>query len=359
MAARFEALGLKPGAGRGWFQPVTLRASKREADAAFASLSRDGKEGDPLVHGKDYLIGRSLASSTFDISAPTVFVGYGVSEPGIGYDDYAGMDVAGKIVIAFGDAPKSFDSEQYAYFRTGDYKLKTAAKKGAIGFVTIPSKAQLQRFPWDRQVLFSDRERITWVHPDGVGDVAAREIRGSASMSPAGAAKLFDGEKTSFADLQAAVEAKAPLTSFALNKSLTLRGASTFTEKPSANVVGVISGADPDLRDEVVVLSAHLDHVGVFEPRGGGEDKIHNGALDNAMGVATMLDVARTFANGEPPARTLVFLAVTAEEKGLIGADYFAHYPTIGDREIVANVNLDMPLALYPFSDVIAFGAER
>ena len=360
VAARFQSLGLQPGAEKQrWFQYVTLRAATRREDASFASITTDEGVDVPLQSGADYLIGRAIVEPQFDLSAPVVFVGYGVSEPEIGYDDYADVDVDGKIVVAFSDAPKHVDSEQYAYFRSNGYKLKMAASHGAVGFVTLPSKASLTRLPWARRVATADRERLVWVHPDGKGNVAAPEILGTASLSPAGAEKLFEGEALPFSALQAAVDEQSTLQSFALEKSLTLRGASEYSEKQSANVVGVIEGSDPRLRDEVVVLSAHLDHVGVNEPRRGGEDHIHNGALDNAMGVATMLDVARAFTENQPPARTLVFLAVTAEEKGLIGADYFAHYPTIGEKSIVANVNLDMPLTLFPFTDVIAFGAER
>ena len=124
----------------------------------------------------------------------------------------------------------------------------------------------------------------------------------------------------------------------------------------SANVVGVIEGSDPKLKNDVIVLSAHLDHVGVTAPVKG--DSINNGALDNASGVATTLEVARAFAEGKPPRRTLIFLLNTAEEKGLIGSDYFARNPTT-TRPIVANVNLDMPVLTYDFTDVVAFGAER
>lgn len=140
---------------------------------------------------------------------------------------------------------------------------------------------------------------------------------------------------------------------------MSLNGASAFSETESPNVVATIEGSDPALADEVVVLSAHLDHVGLTEPKEGESDRVNNGALDNAIGVATILDVARRFKEGPPPRRTIVFAAVTGEEKGLIGADYLARHPTLGGRRMVANVNLDMPVLLYPFTDVIAFGAEQ
>ena len=126
----------------------------------------------------------------------------------------------------------------------------------------------------------------------------------------------------------------------------------------TANVIGVLPGSDPALKDEYVVLSAHLDHLGLDKRQG--RDPIFNGAMDNAAGVATMLEAARAFAqSGKPPRRSILFLALGAEEEGLIGSDYFARHPTIGSGKIVADVNLDMPILLYDFQDVVAFGAEH
>jgi Zn-dependent M28 family amino/carboxypeptidase len=126
----------------------------------------------------------------------------------------------------------------------------------------------------------------------------------------------------------------------------------------SENVAGLIEGSDPKLKDEVVVLSAHLDHIGVTPPVDG--DSINNGALDNAAGVATTLEVARAFQeSGQKPRRSILFLTVTGEEKGLLGAEYFAHNPTVGRGSLVANVDLDMPILFYDFTDVIAFGSDR
>ncbi|MEL6212176.1 MAG: M28 family metallopeptidase [Pseudomonadota bacterium] len=360
VAARFAAEGLKPGAGRRWFQTVTLRAATRDMDAAAMSLTGADGETTAFAHPDDFLIGQSMATPSFDVSGALVFVGHGVVAPEEGYDDYGDIDVAGKIVVAFSGAPQIFDSEKYAFYRSGDYKMKEAAARGAVGYISLPDSAGLKRFPWARRLTFAERARFTWVGPDGVGDIAAPEIRGTAQLSAAGAEKLLAGEARDFAALLEIADAgKGGFEPFALTKSASLAGASTFEEKKSANVAGIIKGGDPALRDEVVVLTAHLDHVGVHEPRGGGEDKIHNGALDNAMGVATLLNVARSFKNSAPPKRTLMFLAVTAEEKGLLGADYFVHYPTIDADRMVANVNLDMPLTLFEFTDVIAFGAER
>lgn len=360
VAARFENLGLTAAGDDGWFQSVTLRSATRELETAKMTLTDQSGQQTDFVHLDDYLIGLSMAEASFDVSAPAVFVGYGVSAPEIGHDDFDGVDVRGKIVVAFSGTPGGLDSEKRAFYRSNDYKMRTAAENGAVGFVTLLSASQLERFSWDRLTANPQRARTTWVHPDGIGEISAREIRGTATLSPAGAEKLFAGTQYSYADLQKIESADdTPLPSIDLNKKITLQGSATFSEETSPNVAGMIKGNDPVLANEVLVLTAHLDHVGVNQPRNGGNDFIHNGAMDNAMGVSAMLEAARAFKSGVPPKRTVVFLAVTAEEKGLIGSDYFAHYPTVAKEQIVANVNLDMPLALFPFTDVIAFGAER
>ncbi len=143
-------------------------------------------------------------------------------------------------------------------------------------------------------------------------------------------------------------------------RTATISGASTLSDARSDNIIGVIEGSDPALRNEVVLLTAHLDHIGVVPGAKAGEDAINNGALDNSGGIAVLLEAARAFkVSGVRPKRTIAFAAVTAEEKGLLGAEYLARHPAFGKKRLVANVNLDMPIALYPFTDVIAFGAER
>ena len=361
VAARFEALGLEPGGDDGWFQMVTLRTVRRNPDAASLVVTQNDGEKETFSHPDDYLIGRSMAGPTFSVNAPVVFVRHGVVAPDVGLNDYDGVDVEGKIVVAYSGAPNLFDGEKRTFYSSTDYKLKTAAANGAIGFITLPSKSDIKRLPWRRVTANIGREVMTWVHPDGVGETAAASLKATATLSPAGAVKLFAGTSVAFTDIQSMMERKEvtnDLVAFDLGKTVSLKGASIFKEYESPNVAGLIRGSDKNLVDEVVVLTAHLDHVGVREPRKGGDDFIHNGAMDNAMGVATMLEIARSFQSGAVPRRSILFLAVTAEEKGLLGADYFVHYPTV-EHSLIANVNLDMPLTLFPFTDVIAFGAER
>lgn len=362
VAGRFAALGLKPaGENGGWFQQVTLRRSARNLDLSRLTLARDGAAPVELVSLEDYLISTS-AVSLAEVTAPVVFAGYGVSDPESGYDDYAGLDVKGKIVAVFSGAPAGLDSEKRAHF-SGGAKSTIAEQRGAVAIISLPTVASEQRTPWSAVQRFAQNLSMTWLHPDGTPNEAAPSMKVSAVLSAEGARKLFDGAGISFDALREREAAGEKLAGFDLPVTVSMQGGADYEDVKSPNVAGMIEGADPALKREVVVLTAHLDGVGLEPPRADrpeGADIIRNGALDNAMGVATMIEAARAFLrSGEPPARTIVFLAVTAEEKGLLGAGYYARHPTVPKDAIVANVNLDMPLVLFDFVDVIAFGAER
>lgn len=359
-ANRLENLGVAPGSNGSYFQNVDLRITKRDDDAAYAAITRSDGTVQELISKQDYIGGRSAQGEKFDVTAPLVFAGYGVKTQN--HNDYDGLDVDGKIVVVFNGVPAGMNSETASHFRRGTTKASIAAEKGAVGMITLSANTRNPEEAWTRATSFPDNGRWTWVGPDGYANSASRSIAPTFAMGPSGAAALFEGAGKSFADLRSIaageVEGKS-LQGFDMPGKITLKGGGIIEDLDSPNVVGIIEGSDPVLRDEVVVLSAHLDHVGVSEPRDGGDDHIHNGALDNAMGISTMLEVANRFRSEGAPRRTVVFLAVTAEEKGLIGSDYFANFPTVDADKIVANVNLDMPLVLYPFTDVIAFGAER
>ncbi len=196
---------------------------------------------------------------------------------------------------------------------------------------------------------------MSWANPDGTGFVPGGSVAGFG-VSRDGAAKLFAGAATTFDALAKREAAGAAMPAFALPVRVQARFASTLRPARSSNVVGVIEGSDPRLRDQYVVLSAHLDHLGVTKPVGG--DAINNGALDNASGVATLIEVAKQLA-GARPKRSVLLVATTGEEKGLVGADYFARHPVRAIGSIVANVNLDMPILTYRFTDLFAAGADR
>jgi Zn-dependent M28 family amino/carboxypeptidase len=196
---------------------------------------------------------------------------------------------------------------------------------------------------------------MTWVDLSGAPDSYYPEIRGKASLSPAAATALLDGTPISFEETLDAIEAST-VASVPLGIEVTLARKTNHEQLSSPNVIGVIRGTNPEMADEYVVYTAHLDHVGVGVEVDG--DDIYNGMYDNAMGTAIMIETARALA-AAPPRRSIMFIALTGEERGLLGSDYFAHYPTVPTDSIVANVNIDMPLFIYPLADIVAFGAEH
>jgi Zn-dependent M28 family amino/carboxypeptidase len=213
-------------------------------------------------------------------------------------------------------------------------------------------------------IRFADAPEFAWVDADGKAFDDAPDIRVTASLNEAAVAAIFKGAPRSIAAFrkQADRPGQRP-AGFALKGQVRIRIDSRTKRVTSPNVAAILPGSDPALKDQYVILSAHLDHIGISSAKPGDTpdtDRINNGALDNAAGVATMLEVARAMVEApDKPRRSIIFLASTGEEKGLLGADYYARHPTVPGKQIVGNVDLDMPLLLYPFKDVIAFGADH
>jgi len=360
VAAQFYAAGLRPAGDEGsYLQKVPLLSYKPVSQGSF-TLTPKGKNATAITleFGKDYVPSADPTRPETNVSAQVVFVGYGIDAPTLGRDDYKGVDTRGKVVAFFNGAPKSFPGEERAHFGSPTTKAAIAKAHGAIGFITIESPAAAKSRPFGPQGW--DRVRMTWAHADGTGFFAAEGTPALGSISMVAAAKLFAGSKTPWATVAKLAEndaAKFKAELLPTTLSVTLK--TETTPVVSYNVAGMLPGSDPALAKEVVVLSAHLDHVGVGRPNAKG-DTIYNGAMDNAVGIATLIEEAKRFkASGKAPRRSILFLAVTAEEKGLVGADYFAHNPTVPKESLVANVNLDMPIITYKFTDVIVFGAPR
>ncbi|MBU6373558.1 MAG: M20/M25/M40 family metallo-hydrolase [Alphaproteobacteria bacterium] len=359
VASQFAQWGLKPGGGDGsYFQKTPLIGFNAASEGSLALVPGKGKP-QPLAFGVDYLPSANPTVADVKVDAPLVFVGFGVVAPERGRDDYAGLDVKGKIVVVLRGAPKSFQTEERAFFGNGRTKRIEAAKRGAVGMITVFTPTASRVLGFERQKLTWQSPGMSWRDATGAARFDGAAAVPIATLSMPGGAKLFAGAPATFDDVMKAAEAPAgDVPRFDLPVRLKASISSTIKDVASANVVGVIEGSDPVLKDEVVVLSAHLDHIGVSK---GGEngDTINNGAMDNAAGISTMLEAARGFATAPTkPKRTLVFVALTAEERGLTGSDYFARTPSTPGK-IVANVNLDMPILLYDFTDIVAFGAER
>lgn len=359
VASEFEALGLKPGGENGgWYQEVPFRSATLGAVKPEVTIS--GPAGTRTwANATDVIVRASLADLVQDVTAPVVFVGYGVDAPKQGMDDYRGLDVRGKIVAVLSGMPGDLPSELAAHF--GDEKAAMAERRGAIGMITLPTEQSDKASPWAKRLQYVDTPRLTWLDKAGKPYDEAPGLIIGASLGTPAAETLFAGAAQGYAAVRA--QAAKPGThpkGFALKTTIRIRRTSVWSTMTSPEVAAILPGSDPKLAGETVVLMAHLDHLGIKKDAKPGEDAIFNGALDNAAGTATMLEVARALATGpEKPRRSVMFIANTAEEKGLLGADYFAHYPTVPIGSIVGLVDLDMPLLLYDFKDVIAFGAEH
>lgn len=358
VASQFEGLGLKPAGENGsWYQEVPFRSARLTgAKPTFTLTTPNGTR--TWENATDVLIGPDMQAQKRDVTAPVVFVGYGLEAPSLGVDDYKGLDVRGKIVAYISGTPRNLPSEIAASL--GNDKSATAARHGAIGTITIPTAELLQRRPWARGLGAANGARLAWIGKDGQAYIGAQGIQVSASLNAPAAEALFAGAPKSYAQLDAEVAKGGRPKGFPLKATVRITRETEWTEIKSPETIGMLEGADPALKGEYVVLMAHVDHLGLKKNAKPGEDAIYNGALDNAAGTATMLEVARAFKeSGQRPRRSILFIANTAEEKGLLGAEYFARNPTVPIGQIVGLVDLDMPLLLYPFTDVIAFGADH
>lgn len=356
-AAYFEALGLEPaGVNGSYFQPVPLR--KTEAVAERCSLVlRQGDREQKLSYGEGFLTGGDLLREDTSVTAPVVFAGFGVSAPELNYDDYASVDAKGKIVVVLAGAPPSFPSGQRAHYSSGSVKHRTAVAHGAVGFLALWTPTLEKMLPWPVLRRLVRRGSMQWLEAGGVPHDVQPEIRGAAALSQAGGQLLLAGAPASLEEIYAAAEKGKP-PAFDLPTEASLKLVSRHTPLASPNVVAVLRGSDPELRNEYVVYTAHLDHEGFGEPVEG--DNIYNGAYDNAAGSAVLLEIARAFASlPEPPRRSVVFVLTAAEEEGLLGADYFVHNSPVPAENIVANVNIDGALMLFRFTDVVAYGADH
>lgn len=356
VAAQFRELGLEPaGDPLSYFQSIDFRAHWLERSGARMTLRADAR-AQSLTLGDDFTIAASPLNTASQVAAPAVFVGYGIEAPAFGLDDYEGLDVRGKIVVALTGYPAFLPSEEGAHYGSPREKLVTAAAQGAVGAVFVYTERFEAVLPWDFMIAGLDMMQMTWIRPeDGVPFVVPPQLDVSVLMSPTGGARIFEGAQRSYQQVRADAVDGVP-EGFPLAVEIEMAQQARHEQRTSSNVAALLRGTDPVLRDEYVVLTAHLDHDGIGAEVDG--DRLYNGAMDNAAGIATMLEAARVLA-ADPPRRSVLFLAVTAEEKGLLGSEYFATYPTLPMENIVAAVNLDMPVLLYDFNDVIAFGAQH
>ncbi len=357
VAAQFRAIGLEPAGDKGsWLQQVPFRRASFDKPPRL-TMTIGGKPL-ALVQGTDAALRPGATLKIVKQAAGFVFVGYGLKDARFGLDDYRGLDVREKIVVVLSGTPDGLPSDIAAHL--GSTKDEIAAKVGAIGFVEVDRRKPRAKSP--DGVRFAGRPVIDWVDASGRAGSTPPGMALRLSLSREYAARLFEGAPMSLTAVQSAVKSRSKTSprGFALLPTIAVEAETKWEDFTSPEVIGLLKGSDPRLAAEHIVLMGHLDHLGLKKDAKPGEDAVYNGALDNAAGVATMLEAARQFA-AQPvrPKRSLLFIANTGEERGLLGASYYATHPTVAANSIVGLVDLDMPLLLYPFTDVIAFGADH
>jgi hypothetical protein len=359
IASQFTALGLKPGGDDGsYFQGFRLAETSASSPGSVTISGPGGSK--TWADGTDVVLRRDPAHPNPNVDAPLVFVGFGIDDPKHGHDDYRGLDVRGKIVVTLANFPDGVPSEAGAYYAAD--KKRVAGARGAIGMIQIYPRALAKIRPWPTVVRNASFASVSWLEADGKPhDESGLAFSGYATGAAAEA--LFAGASENLKAVLDAVDKGRVPKGFALKTRAHVVDHTDTRMISSANVVGILPGSDPKLAAEYIVLSAHSDHIGITPPRPNdkpGADRINNGAMDNAAGIATMIEVARAATQApDKPRRSLIFLASTGEEEGLLGADYYARHPSVPIANIVGDVDLDMPLLLYHFADVNAFGAEH
>ena len=357
--SQFKAIGLKPAGTAGFRQPVKFE-NRTLGPNPELSLIRDGKT-ESLTVGQDATLN---ARAEFDgaIEAGMVFIGYGLSIPEAGWDDLAGVNLRGKIAVYVNTFPPINVSDNVkSHANTADERWAAAKRAGAIGIASMaipaaapaPAPGSAPAAPPAAPAAAGQGRGGPPPTPAPVVVLADRDVqnlsgqRVALTITARGAQKLFTGSAHALADIGQLARDGKQLPRFDLPGRLKVQATVTKETFESSNVAGLFEGSDPALRSEVVVMTSHLDHVGIGRAVNG--DSIYNGAMDDASGIASMIEIARMLkASGASTKRSIMFVAVAAEEKGLLGSRYFAARPTVPFEKIVANINLDMFLPLYP-----------
>jgi len=364
IAEQFEAMGLKGAGAKGSFwQPVSLVGVKADPTTV---LHVEGQNRSETFHfADDFVAFTGAQTDRVNVSADLVFVGYGIDAPDEKWNDYKGPaeDYRGKILVmlvndppATAEEPDLFGGRRLTYAGRWTYKYEEAARRGAVGAILLHTN-ESAGYPWsvvrtsngswrfDTARSSSDKTPFlkmrSWVTDDTAHRMFALAGLNLDDLRKRAASRDFRPVKM---NLTASIDLKSDLKR---------------VEAP--NVVAILPGSDPKLRDEYVVFSAHWDHLGIGAPDKTG-DTIYNGALDNATGVASVLEIARVLSQLPPaqrPKRSILFLIPTAEEQNLLGADWYAHHPLAPINKTAADINLDSMNILGPTADFVPLGAER
>jgi Zn-dependent M28 family amino/carboxypeptidase len=350
VATQFRNAGLEPAGSEGFLQAVSFK-SRRIVETQSSLALVAGGNAAPVALGDEATFGMRIDPAP-TVEAALVFAGHGLQIPELSHDDFAGLDVKGKVIVHLQGAPANVPGALAAHYQHASQRAALLRKLGALGLITIPNPKSMD-IPWERSSPNRLNPSMALADP-GMDDGAGQKV--SITFNPAKAERLFEGSGHTFAALLKVADEGSALPHFPLPLSMRATVAVENTGVESHNVVGVVKGSDPALAGEYVVLSAHLDHVGVGAPING--DAIYNGAMDNASGIATLVEAARVVATAKPK-RSVLFVAVTGEEKGLLGSRYYALKPTVPKAGIAANLNMDMFLPLYPFKIITVFGLNE
>ena len=352
VASQFQRAGLQPAGTNGYLQPVTFKVARILEDQSSLAIVRDGKVT-PLTLGTDANLG-VRAGLPESVDAEVVFGGYGLAIPERQFDDFAGLDLKGKIVVYLLGGPAEIPANLRAHYSFRSERWKAMHAAGAIGVVAIQNPKSMD-IPWERSTLARLNAAMEL---DGAQYADTPGLHFGGVINPARAEQFFAASGHTFAELLALADQGKALPRFPLNIRLRATQRMQTSAVESQNVVGILPGSDPRLKNEYVVFGAHLDHLGVGAPIN--DDTIYNGAMDDGSGVASLIEIA-SIASLEHlrPKRSILFITVTGEEKGLLGSQYFVGAPTVPLRNVVAEVNLDMYLPLYPLKYLEVQGLEE
>jgi Zn-dependent M28 family amino/carboxypeptidase len=352
VAAQFKQSGLEPAGVGGYIQPVKFKTRTIDESRSSLALVTNGAAA-PLALGEDANISlRSDVAASID--APLVFVGYGMRVPEMKFDDLAGQHLEGAVAVYLSGSPSDIPGPLRAHYQSAGERWAALKQAGAVGAVSIANPKSMD-IPWARSTLARLQPSMVLAEAS-LDDTAGQQL--AVTMNPAHAGKLFAGSGHTFQELLTLADAGKPLPRFRLKPRIKAAVKVDRAEVESQNVVGILRGSDSARKNEYVVLSAHVDHLGVGGAVNG--DTIYNGAMDNASGVAAILEIATELhESGARPARSILFVAVTGEEKGELGSRYFAAHPTVPASSLIANVNIDMFLPLFPLKTLMVLGLDE
>ncbi len=355
IASEMQSIGLKSVENNGsYIQKVhLLKGIVNKLENQF--IVKTGNREEVLISDIDYQLRPNLNHSISEIEAPLMFLGYGVSAPELGYDDYKNIDVKNKIVVVFNQAPSQFANNERAYFGRLDTKTQIALEHGAIGIITI-EKSDLTVKSWNEIARRLEQGSVKWLNRENKPNNAFEKIKISATVQSAFAEKLFTKANKKIQEVLNQIKSGTP-QSFDLKTEAKIKVVTNIYPVETNNLIGIIPGTDPVLKNEYIVYASHFDHFGVSKPVNG--DSIYNGAHDNAAGVSILLEIARTYSKlTVKPKRSIVFAFVTGEEMGLLGSDYFVNNSALKDK-IIANISMDMPFIFHPVIDIVPYGAQH